>query len=342
MHPKVNCLIIHELIKEQGSSAVGKFISQHAVPIDEKATDLVDRLNGTFFNKENVLNGYFSEEDSYQFPSLFKSAHEKGWGEAAFMSFAKQTIEILKLSLEGVVGARGGYFVYAHYQFEGRDYLGVFLVRDTDGLLFAKKDKRFSIQTITYLNTEKLAMACLVDLAHFKDQKARYLQVVKHAPSQKTISEYFLRWIGLEHSETSASMTERFLELMDHLPLPVNKETGSKLEADQFRTAALKYSTSSPHHSINIHEFDEHFYDGRGVVQNEIRKHELALDTEFRADKKTLKKLDRFSFSDEKIRLTFTKGDYLERRVEVVDNNLVIIRSEQLARQIEEELRQDG
>lgn len=334
---KVHHLIIHELQKEPGSADVQLYLSEEQVPIDEKAERLIEKLNETFIHKESILNGYFDETENVSFPSLFRNFTENGFREDGFIRFSKDTVDLLRIGIQGVVAAKGGYLVYTDYEYLGDRFVGVFLVRDTDGLVFRKDSEHhsFLLNTVTYLNTEKLAMACLVDLAKFEDDTGRYLQIIKYAKTQREISEYFLFWLSIERPESSREFTQTFLQLIDELPLPKDAETGLPVDEDAFRKEAYAFAASNPHKTINIRDFDAHFYGENRTVQQFMEERDVTLDTEFRFDQKLLKQLYKFNVRAEGISLGFSIGDYKTRKI-TVQGSMVMIDSQALADKITE------
>jgi len=337
MSVQVHQLIIHELLKKAGSTEADTFLSQEQIPIDQKAQGLIEKLNDTFLLKESILNGLFSDMQPPSFPGYFKQATNNKLGKDAFNKFSCDTANLLKLAIRGVLGAKGGYLVYAHYAHLDDQYVGVFLVRDTDGLVFKRQpdNHSFTVNTVTYLNTEKLAMACLIDLKRYRKKEGRYLQVIKHAKTQKDISEYFLNWLHLERPESSGEFTRTFLDVVNDLPLPLDPESGRPIDEDVFRKEVYDYASSNPHKTINMRDLDSYFYGEEKTVQNYLQEHNITLDTEFRYNPGMLKELYKYQVRAEGISLGFSRGDYTTRKI-VVEDNIVIIHSESLAERIKE------
>ena len=135
----IHRLAIHELEKAADESGARVFLSSQCTPIDEEAQALVDKLHDTFVRKSDTLQGYLSPPEDALFPGYFQLLLENGLEQAdAFLNFTRDTMNALQLSLQGVLGAKGGYLVYADYTDEATQEraIGIFLVRDTDGLSF--------------------------------------------------------------------------------------------------------------------------------------------------------------------------------------------------------------
>ena len=143
------------------------------------------------------------------------------------------------------------------YTFFDNDFLGIFLIRDTEGMVFQKEDEagRFYINPVTYLNTERLAMAGRINISRFQAGNERCLELIKYAKSQKSISEYFQNWIGLDRPESSKALTQTFLEVVNELPLPLKEDSNEKMEESEFRAEVLNFAMQHPHKTISIEQF---------------------------------------------------------------------------------------
>jgi nucleoid-associated protein YejK len=335
----IHHLVIHELKKTADESGSQVFLSQQCMPVDERAQALADKLHDTFVRKEDTLQGYLSSPEDALFPGYFQLLIEQGMTEEAFLTFTKETMNALQLTLQGVLGAKGGYLVYLDYTEEvsNQRVLGIFLVRDTEGLVFQKRDAEegFALGTVTYLNTDKLAMACRLLVGKFKAGEGRCVELIKHAKSQKAISEYFMQWIGLDRPESSRELTQSFLEMVEELPMPVDEETGEAMEEGRFREKVLQFANSSPQKVINIDEFEQEFYKNENPAQQYLQDHQVELDKEFRFDKRTLNQFYNHKVSAEKIYLYFNDGHIKHGQI-TVDGDQVTIHSPELAEQIAE------
>lgn len=331
----INQLIIHELEKEVEASEANVFLTEELIPVDERAALLVTKLNAAFIGKGDILQGYLNRPEDALFPGYFQDLVDKQFEESAFVDFSKNTMNALQLALQGVVGAKGGYLVYADYtQFDAR-ILGIFLVRDTEGVIFKKDtaESTFNLDAITYLNTDKLAMACRIHINRFQNSKDRFVDLIKHAKSQKAISEYFINWIGMERQESSKQLTNTFLEVVNHLPLPVDEETGSAIQEGEFREKVMNFAISSPEKTLRIDDFDRHFYQEQGTTQQYLLDNEIALDNEFHFDTGQFKKHYNCRISAEGIALNFNRS-HLSNYIVEVEGDSIVIRSPALVEKL--------
>lgn len=327
----INAIIIHELEKAADSPEALLHLSEALVPISERAESLLLKLDNAFVGREEVLQAYLSPPEDSLFAGYFQSWLDEDRDKDAFIEFSQQTMNALQLSLQGITGAKGGYLVYVDYELLESNMLGIFLVRNTEGIVFRRNEEKtnFLLDPITYLNTEKLAMACRIHVDRYQKGDNRCVELVKYAKSQKAISEYFLNWIGLDRAEGSKALTHTFLEVVDQLPLPVDEESGSPVQEPVFREQVMNFAMQSPEKTISIESFDQHFYGEKPVTQDFLQENAIPLDREFRFDTGTMKKYFNYRVSAEGISLAFTRNDLNAKKV-TIEGDQIIIRSEAL------------
>ena len=337
----VDQIVVHELIKEADANDATLFLTDATLPIDDRSELLIEKLNLTFEQKSDTLQGYLSSPEDALFPGYFQQWMDAQGGEEAFLSFSRETMQALQLSLQGITGAKGGYLVFTSYTFFENEFLGIFLIRDTEGVVFDKKNEagRFEISPITYLNTEKLAMAGRINLTHFRQGNQRCLELIKYAKSQKSISEYFQNWIGLDRPESSRALTHTFLEVVNELPLPLKEDSNQPMQEEEFRAEVLNFAMSNPHKTISIEQFDKEFYGAEQTVQKLFEDQGVEMEDSFRFDQRAVKNYYHYRAGAEGISLSFNHGHYKSGQIEI-DGDQIIIRSEALMEKILAQLEQ--
>ena len=125
------------------------------------------KLHRTFIQKNDVLNGRLSSPEDALFPGYYELLRAENYSAEAFLQFSRDSTQALQLSLQGVTGAKGGYLVYAYYQAGEEEYaryqLGIFLVRDANGLLFQSGGTgAYELHPATYLDIDRMALACRI------------------------------------------------------------------------------------------------------------------------------------------------------------------------------------
>ncbi|MFT5165848.1 MAG: nucleoid-associated protein [Saprospiraceae bacterium] len=343
MNSYIKKIIIHELEKEADSGDAQLYLSDQLVPIDSRSEELIITLNDTFVSKTDLLHGSLSTPEDALFPGYLQEVTENQFSEEAFIEFSQNTMRVLQEGLQGVIGAKGGYLVYAEYEHFETRMLGIFLIRDKEGIVFRKnkESNTFNLHSVKHLDTDRLAMACRITLNKFQQNSGRFVDLLKHAKSQKEISEYFVNWIGLDQPESSKSITQTFMNVVDKLPLPLDEDTGQPMEEEQFHHQVMAYAVQSPQKTVELDKFDQHFYGDEPIVQNYLKENHIELDNEIRVDKGTMKSHYTYRASAEGISVSFSKNDYTSGKVSIKGDNLVID-CPQLIEKIMDMLEDDG
>lgn len=332
-------LVIHELIKSSEEGEAQLFLSEQLLPIEERAEQLTQRLHRTFSQKNDVLQGQLSSPEDALFPGYFQHLIDEQITAPAFLQFSRDSMQALQLSLQGVTGAKGGYLVYAYYTLAERSYLSIFLVRDAEGIVFQKKNEAaFSLSETTYLNIDKMAMACRIPIHDQQAGDPHRVEVIKHARSQKDISDYFLAWIAMEESNSSRHLTTTFLEAVAAIEPPIDQESGSPVDSGVFREKVAQFALKNPAKTINIQAFEDEFYGNEQPLQNYFSNQNIDLQNEFRFDRQALRDYHFHKFKSQGMYFGCKHAFLLSGKVRV-EGQQVIIDDEDLAEQILDLLR---
>ncbi len=320
-------IIIHELIKEVNRMSAKTDLSQHLLPINEDSTKLIEKLNNSY-NKDNVTYAVFENSQDKVFPASFNSYVESAKEESDFNSFTSLTLNTLRDQISNVNLAKGGFFIYSEYSANGYDFIGIYLIRDTEGILFRKNESEsmFQIDTINYLNTDKLAMGCRINITKFKNADGKYITFIKN--KQKDISDYFINWISAYQPESSTEFTNALYQIANSIPRPIN-DNNIEMSIDEFRKSIYDFIYSEPQKIINLNNLSRHFYpDDELLFKRKADEMNIEIDTEFRADRRSLKKFIRVEINADGIHLRFSRGE-LDTKIKfnVETPNTILIES---------------
>jgi nucleoid-associated protein YejK len=331
-------LAIHELVKLPESNEAELRLSDQLLFVDEKAEELVTKLNKTCVQKNDVLNGRLAAPEDALFPGYFQLLQESAFAEDAFLQFSRDSMQALQLSLQGVVGAKGGYLVYAFYstgegEFE-QHWIGIFLVRDTNGLVFqAGENGNFQLHPTTYLDIDRMALAGRIAIRKGAEAYQPQIEVIKHARTQKEISDYFLSWLGIEESVSNRELTHHFLEAVAAVPTPLDEETGEPMQEGVFREQLANFAMKSPGKVLNIPAFEEKFYGAENPIQTYLSDQEVKMQDAFRFDQQAVREYHFHKFKGQGLYFGCKHAFLLSGQVRI-ENQQVIIDDPDLAEQI--------
>lgn len=325
----VHHAIVHELIKQPEAAEASVYLSELTLPVTEQATELIGELDQTFERKADLLQGFLSPPDEVLFGAYYQNWLESGRRREGFVDFSQGATKALQENLQGVVGARGGYLFFVDYTLDEQRMLSVFLIRNAEGRVFQESidDHVLRLDTTAYLDIPNMAMAVRI-LAG----PGRNVQMIRHARTQGKISQYFMDWVGIERAETSAELTQSFLELVEELPVPKDRETGFAMEEGDFEKALMKFATKAPQQTVKVEDFDRHFYGTDTPLKEALHETESPLEDGFRVDRRALRGQFYLRASMGGISVSCTKDHVRSGQVHIDEaEGKVVINSEELA-----------
>lgn len=325
-----NKIIIHLIDKEQGTDPI-LIPSANLLVVNENVDNLTERLNDSFRKDEKVLRTEF-KENSLIFQNGVRNFSVDNSNDL-FFDFSNDSLGRMIDLMSGVNLATGGYFVYINYTYRNTNYLGVFVVRDIEQIIFDKPEdsENFTVDTTTVINTDKLAMAVRIDLDRLTNNQARYLHFTKKQTHQ---SRYFIDWIEAELADKSGDDTLALIHLINNLNVdefPINQETNLRYESEDFRRHLLNHINSSGK-IVRIRELSNTYWQNEDFLIDKAEELGLDINGEFQGVDKFLKRLNAYEIKSGKVKLIFSQKDIDDGTVFKGDNNQIIINSEELSK----------
>lgn len=331
MSINIKKVVIHNLIKEQNSLSVELDDSSETYELNDKMIELIEKLNKSY-NSHTILYGSFEVPTGVNFVSTFDTYTKDPSNDEKFIEFSKASLNILKNQINKIGFAKGGFFIYTFYEYQGKDYTAVYIIRDKDGILFNKRDGVYEIDDVSYIDTENLAMGCRISMKKYLEGEVKHLSFTR-GKKQQAVSDYFINWISAEEAMSNREFTNQLYKLMNSMDRPKSKD-GEQISIDEFRERVHSYIKSQPNELINLHDLGTHFYQDEGKFVDRANELELDLSTEFRADKKELSRFTKVEVVSDDMVFKFARSFYNKKKVRVDEDNpdLVIIESGRFAR----------
>lgn len=329
-------IVIHEIIKEQKSIEAESFLSNEILPTDVKTIRLAITLNNAF-SKDDVVYAIFRQNNN-EFHFRFNEYQESLSAED-FLAFTRDMTEELESLLEDKFMSKGGFLVFSEYEVNNVNFFGIFLIRDEEGILFQKNedDHTFAVNLTKYLNTNKLAMGCRININKLEDQDSNHLSLIKGG--QADISEYFYDWIGVENKKSNKEYTDRLFSIVSNIEVPINPDTGAPYGLNEVREIAFNNIKASAGKVVNLRQLSISLYGDEDTILDYVNEHNIEIDTEFKYDSRALAKFKRIDANRDGIRLAFSRGD-LNQKVSLSEDDptVIILRSRHLADDIRNKL----
>ncbi len=329
-------VIIHN-VKKEGNVKAKILLSDELLDLtDEKTKSLLEDLY-SFFQK-SIKYGIFDIKNRTIFYENFVNLVSKtSIDQNNFIDFTNNVLTDLKTRMDSIPQSKGGYIVFAELSNMNEDYFVVFVVRDKNGKQFSYRNKKMEIKEVIHVDTNKLAMACRINLTSFKNQNDRYLSFL--STTQDEASQYFINWIGAEPQSKSYEDTKNFRRLINKAK-PPKGEDGKDIDQDELRKRIHEICSKTYSNNINLRVVSEEVWNDPEYLTKVAANNNIIINDIFVADKNELKKLTGFSFTGDKIKLTFPI-DYIGHKIRIDEKNpnMILINSDTLAEQIREELK---
>lgn len=329
-------VIIHEIKKESGENESNVILSAELIGNSQTASALISTLLESY-NNDKLLYAIFDETEGNYFPQKYNQYRLSERNDEGFILFTQNVLNRLNRNIKQITLAKGGYFIFAEYKLNGIDFVSVFLIRDTEGKILRKTDRSYAIQSIEYLDTKNLAMACRINENKLAASDINYLTFTQL--KQQTVSDYFLDWICIQQLESSTEYTKALYDLVNRIQPPTDEDTNEPLTIEDFRDKIYSYITSNPNKVVNLQDLSQHFYNNPNHISDFAQSEDITIDTEFRYNKRQLRKFISVTVNRDGINLKFSRGALNEKvKFSDTNQNIVIIDSERFAEALRQEL----
>ena len=317
--------IIHNMKKEIKGIAEIDYSATSLNLADKKSQSLLDELY-SFFSK-SIKYGIFSSDNHTIFHDKFD---EYLLDESIdFIKFTKNTLPDLKTRMDSIPQSKGGYVIFAEISNQSENFFVVFVVRDKTGKQFSYKDKTMQINEVIHIDTNKLAMACRINIRSYQENKDRYLSFL--STTQDETSKYFQNWIGANAQSKSQEDTKALRTIINNIEIPVD-ENGVVVSREKFRERIYELCSKKHSKNINLRAISEEVWKEPDYISNYASQKGIIINDEFTADDAELKKLHKFSIISDNIKLDFPP-EYIGCKVYTssVEDDIVIIKSKAFA-----------
>ena len=316
---KVQRAIVHQIEKERMSKEAKSVLSKELLDLDDKTNDLLQKLNDSYKNKK-IIYAIFDEVENHSFPELYSNYYQDQT-DLTFIDITSQAVVNLKNEIKTISQAKGGYLVFAQYEYLQHHFTAIYLIRNVVGMLFERAETGFYIDPTKHLDLDKLAMACRINNIKYSNNDGKYLSFINK--KQSDISDYFIDWLAAVEKESNTTYTEDLFDLTNRIPLPKD-ENGNEIERDDFQNKIYDYAYTKPDKSIDLHELGEIFYNETNYCTAKAEEYGRTIDTNFRYDNRTLKKFVRIDINKEGIKLRFNRSKINDESIRTEGDSVII------------------
>ncbi|MBF0176855.1 MAG: nucleoid-associated protein [Magnetococcales bacterium] len=205
---EINQAIVHLIEKDRNASA--KLQLRHAtIPVTNRLHHLGEAILKVYNDKTGKIYGTFHDNPaSYPFQGFLANYMN---GNDSFTSFTHQAMNHLKVIIDRVNFATGGYVLFIHYTQSANDYLFIVILHDTFG---AGVDRdTLNLREADHLDISKLHMAARVNYSFIRasEHDVKYLSAVKGRGADD-VARYFIEFIGCNDITNPKTQTRNLLQ----------------------------------------------------------------------------------------------------------------------------------
>ena len=324
----IQTVVIHEIKKRDGETSADTFLTHQALDSsDERIIWLISSLDKAFSGKAS-RRAKFSD---YGFKSVIAD-----FNNINLIESSRELTKKLKEGIQNISPSKGGYLVFCQYK-TTRDFLSVFLVRNTEGAYLTSKNQTWDIQSVPHLDVKNFAMGVRInlDILNSPTDESRYIQLVRGSTD---ISIYFENWVGLEEKKQEAKDGEALYEIANYIELPENVSN-----RDHLKKLIYDYANDRPSKVVNLGELSAYLYEGDAEkIPDYCEINHIDIDSEFKLGRSQLNKFFKISVSAGGIKLEAPRSVFSQSGIRVSeDGETIIIPSRELADEINRSLYQE-
>jgi len=338
---KINRFVIHELIKEakKKEEAVGEpelVLSKKLSAIDSSSEILIEEIHKSFSGHTSLKHTHFADRNDKVFKKSFET-YVSDMRDEVFYSFSEDSLKELKVEISNKPFATGGYYIYADYVHDHKQFIGVFLLRKRAGLNLILKDGVFAVATTENLNIDKIAMGFRLNYEIYKSDESERNYIALITNQQDKLSGYFKDWVVAAGVISDEKNTNQLIKILNGIDLPKDDSGNDKYTRETFKKACFDFVDQHPDKEVNLKNLSIYLFgEERDAALNDYaNSNQIIIDNEFKRNSSAWNKLITIKAKVEGIELNVDYTKLNDNEVDVQeDNNIIIIRSEELVRQI--------
>lgn len=330
---EIKRVIIHNIEKEQNQKARIEYSNQLYDKSDNKCKKLLDVVYSSF--KRTIKYGIFAETCNDAFHKKFDNyLKSETSSDEDFINFSKNVLLDLKTKMDTQSLSKGGYIIFAEITNMAESFFIIFVVRDKSGPKLSFQNNNMRIDEITHIDTDKLAMACRINLKAYQDKKDRYLSFL--STTQNEASKYFIDWLEVQTQKKDTEDTKKLRTIINQIDLPKD-ENGNEIPRDKLRVKVFDLCKVSQ--TVNIKALSETIWKDPDYIPDYAENKNIDINSEFSFDATELGKLKKYSINGDGIKLDFPP-DTINTAIYIDPNNgdTLIIKSNALANSFRAEL----
>lgn len=190
--------VAHRIEKQRNARGALSILATAEVEKDQALETLLQQVLTSYNNRSSRHTGSFEpDEENYRLSVTIRNFLD---GELDFHSLSVTAMERLRVKINDVMFATGGYVLFARYVHSDREMILIAKLSQEVGAIFSP-DLHNVVQS-SYLNLDRLQVAARLDVDAWKRGEDRYLTFVLKM-DQGQPADYFKEFIGCRIDQDS-------------------------------------------------------------------------------------------------------------------------------------------
>ena len=325
---EISSVVVHKIEKEEGTNdeqSTTLIESDSYLDVsNEQIVKIVETLNNAF-TRRTVNRATLSDTTSGFRLTI------NDFDNIDLLDKSQLLCRILRQQIFNVPNAKGGYLIFTLYQSGNYRYLGVFFVRKTTGsnIEFQNPDNSWEVELVHYLDVNHFAMGVRINIDNLLNiPDSRHLQLVK---GNTEVSSYFINWIGISNPISESIDAENLFGIINNIDI----EEG--LDRDEIKRQVYNYAKNQTNSLINIRSLSDYIFEDSEKIINYCDAQGIEISHEFKVKGKSLRKFYKITAQADGILLQANYDKFNETDIQVLDDETIIIKSQELVRIIDEQ-----
>ena len=227
--------IAHAIQKEQHSTDVLVKYGAQELTRTEKLSRLIEQIRNLYNRRAG--RGY-GQLDPDRF--LTQRLAEESGVPSDFLAFSNHCVAELVAHLRQASLATGGYVIFVEYEYDGRDYLLITMLKSEPGYAF---NLDLEIYDVEHLDLRRLHFAAQIDLAGWRGTEPRHVSFLKGRATD--IAVYFKAFIGVDDVEDAREDTKELVGVVNDYceTAGLSAEAASEIKARVYGYCKQKVKT---------------------------------------------------------------------------------------------------
>jgi nucleoid-associated protein len=329
--------VVHRIEKQRNVRGAEVLLAEAEIEKDEALSELLRHVLASYNSRSSRHTGSF--EDDQENYRLSVGIRSFLGGETEFIEFSATAMERLKIKINDVMFATGGYVLFVRYTHADRDMLLISKLSQEVGAIFSSDLHR--VVQASYLNLDRLQVAARLDIAAWNSGGDRYLTFVLKM-DQGQPADYFKEFIGCRIDQDSKVESNKVVlvvkgfvaKLVEDRVIPQERAPDIQRRAYDY---ALELRKSPDSTGLSFDGLANAVWpDEPEAFLEFLNLHEHQPSSGFMPDRTVFKKLSSINFRSKELSLKMTY-DFLQSHVST-DGSTVMISDapEKLIRELTE------